>query len=231
MQIGTENGFVLSYEISAHPTDTRTLLPHLQSFLTHYGRSPTQVIADKGYGSYENYRELENRNIQALIKYPHRDQEQKKRSKRYRYRSWRFSYDEQHDQLQCPEGKRLSFLHEAKRTNYDKSAQETVRIYQCDSCHQCPQRKQCTDRPFRRVELNPDRLRLYRKARDRLKTEEGWQLYRARGMEVETVFGQIKGNIGYRRFLTWGQQNTSCEWGLHMIGYNCRRLAARLSCG
>lgn len=231
VQIGTEHGYVLSYGLFSNPTDTRTLQPHLESFKENNGSYPAHVIADKGYGSYENYRELEQRQIEALIKYPHWDQEKKKRSKKYRYRPWRFQYDETRDELWCPEQKRLSFIFERNRQNYSKTEYQRVRVYECESCDQCPSREACTRRAFRRVELNPDRIRLYRKARDRIRTEEGWIKYRKRGAEVETVFGQIKGNLGYRRFNTWGHQSVANEWGLHMIGYNLRRLATQIAGG
>ena len=82
IQVGTENGFVTSYGVYPNPTDTRTLIPHLDEFRNNYGHSPERVIADKGYGSLENYQELEDRQIEAYIKYPYWDQEKKKRSKK-----------------------------------------------------------------------------------------------------------------------------------------------------
>ena len=225
VQVGTENGFVVSYQLYPNPTDTRTLQPHLERFQKDYGHLPASVIADKGYGSYENYRDLESCDVKALIKYPHWELEKKKRSKKYRFRTWQFVYDEQRDELTCPEGKRLTFVKQRRRWNWSKSERLSSRSYQCSDCLQCPHQTLCTTREYRTVEINPDRIRLYRKARDRLKTQEGWQLYRRRGAEVETVFGQIKGNQGFRRFITWGMQTTSCEWGIPMIGYNLKNIA------
>jgi len=44
-------------------------------------------------------------------------------------------------------------------------------------------------------------------------------------VEAGTVFGQIKGNQQYRRFLLRGREKVACEWGLLVLGYNIRRLA------
>lgn len=227
VQVGTENGFVVSYQLYPNPTDTLTLMPHLERFKKSYGRLPLSIIADKGYGSYENYRDLENYEVESLIKYPHWELEKKKRSKKYRYRTWQFAYDEDRDELTCPEGHRLTFVKEKRRWNWSRSEKLISRIYRCNDCPQCRYQALCTNREYRTVEINPDRIRLYRKARDRLKTQEGWDLYRRRGPEVETVFGQIKGNQRFRRFNTWGKQTTSCEWGLHMIGYNLKNIARK----
>ncbi len=225
VQVGTENGFVVSYQLYSNPTDTRTLLPHLEKYKKSYGRLPESVIADKGYGSYENYRDLECCDVVSLIKYPHWELEKKKRSKKYRFRTWQFAYDEERDELTCPEGQRLTFVKESYRCNWSKSEKLSTRLYRCSDCPQCPHQKSCTKREYRTIEINPERIRLYRKARDRLKTQEGRDLYRRRGTEVETVFGQIKGNQGFRRFTTWGKQVTGCEWGIHMIGYNLKNIA------
>jgi len=55
VQVGTENGFVVSYAIYPNPTDSRTLLSHVDAFEKAYGRNPENLVADKGYGSYKNY--------------------------------------------------------------------------------------------------------------------------------------------------------------------------------
>lgn len=223
IQVGTENGFVVTFGVYPNPTDTRTLIPQLEKYKTQYNQYPENIVADKGYGSLENYTELESKEIEAYIKYPHWELEKKKRSKKYKYRSWKFEYDETKNELICPEKKVLRFIHGRTRIK-GNGRQETFGVYQCSDCDQCSERESCTSCEFRSVEFNKDRWRLYNKARERLKTENGWQLYRKRGPEVETVFGEIKGNRGFRRFQSFGTQNINCEWGIHMISYNIKGL-------
>ena len=69
VQIGTEDGFALGYDIFPNPADTRTLKPHLMRQKKRLGARPQTVTADAGYGSEENYRYLENRGIRAAVKY------------------------------------------------------------------------------------------------------------------------------------------------------------------
>jgi hypothetical protein len=57
-----------------------------------------------------------------------------------------------------------------------------------------------------------------------LSSKEGIELRKRRCHEVETVFGQIKGNMGFRRFRTTGNKGVSTEWGLLMMGYNMKNL-------
>jgi hypothetical protein len=69
VQRGTENGFVVGYDLFPKATDTRTLKPHVKEQKRRLGSKPKTVIADAGYGSEENYQYLENRGTVAVIKY------------------------------------------------------------------------------------------------------------------------------------------------------------------
>jgi hypothetical protein len=43
---------------------------------------------------------------------------------------------------------------------------------------------------------------------------------------VETVFGHIKHNQGFRRFHLRGRDKVNTEWGLMSIAHNMQKLAA-----
>src|SRR5699024_3612572 len=75
LQIATENQFVIAYNIFPNPTDTRTLLPFIESMPT----LPKIVVADAGYGSQENLETLDNLGIDHLIIYNMFDKEQTKK--------------------------------------------------------------------------------------------------------------------------------------------------------
>ncbi len=224
IQVGTEAGYVTTYGVYPNPTDTKTLQPVLEQFHRDYSKYPENLIADKGYGSIENYAECEQKSIDAYIKYQHWEVEKKKRSKKYRYRWWKFKYDERKDLFICPEGRELTFENNKTRVRYD-GTREHLQVYSSSDCESCHAHDQCTKARNRKIEFNRKRHELQQKARDRLTTEAGWQLYRKRGAEVETVFGQVKGNWGFRRFNGWGKSNADCEWGLLMMAYNLKNVA------
>jgi len=77
LQIATENQFVLHYDVFSNPTDTKTLLP----FLETYPHDVNTVVADAGYGSEENLLRLDENEVKHLIKYAMFDKEQKKNTK------------------------------------------------------------------------------------------------------------------------------------------------------
>ena len=55
LQIATNSQFVLSYNVYQNPTDTRTMIPFLNSIQETYGHLPEYIVADAGYGSEPNY--------------------------------------------------------------------------------------------------------------------------------------------------------------------------------
>ena len=63
IQVGTENNFVIGYDVFPNPTDTRTFIPHLENVQKRLGCKFKSAIADAGYGSEENYDYLEENGI------------------------------------------------------------------------------------------------------------------------------------------------------------------------
>ena len=59
---------------------------------------------------------------------------------------------------------------------------------------------------------------------EKLRSEEGKQIYRLRKSTVEPVFGIIKEVLGFRQFLLRGTEKVSLEWDLVCTAYNMKRL-------
>lgn len=63
-------------------------------------------------------------------------------------------------------------------------------------------------------------------AASNLRSEEGLRLRAQRGVDVEPVFGRIKNNWGFRRFLLRGLEKVRIEWGLLSVALNLAKMAA-----
>lgn len=55
VQIGVINWYVSSVYVSSDTNDVKTLIQLTESYKNEYGCYPKVMIADAGYGSYENY--------------------------------------------------------------------------------------------------------------------------------------------------------------------------------
>jgi transposase len=229
VQIGTESGFVVGYDIFPNPNDTKTLKPHLKRQLKRLGVKPKAVIADAGYGSEENYAYLENRGTVAVIKYNtyHAEKSWKRKPDIFKAENW--NYDESGKYYTCPKGRKLTLRRTGKRTT-ESGYPTIIGEYECESCAYCRLKKQCVKSGKNRCVSRNDRLvRLRRKARRVLEDERYAELRKQRSVEVETVFGQInrtkvRSNQGYRRFLLRGTEKVSAEWGLLVLGYNFKQI-------
>ncbi len=59
---------------------------------------------------------------------------------------------------------------------------------------------------------------------ERLATEAGAAAYAKRKTTVETVFGNVKANLGFRRFSRRGLTATSSEWRLVCTVHNLLKI-------
>jgi len=225
VQIGSENGFVTGYDIFPNPADVKTLKPHLRRQKRRLGVKPKILIADAGYGSEENYRYLENRRTVAVVKYSNyrKEESRKWQENIWETENWEFNKKEKY--YLCPNGRKLTLRESNKKKANRSGYLIKADRYECESCKYCRLKKQCgTAKGNRSIERNEQWFRLKKKARRTLQDERYVELRKQRSVEVETVFGQIKGNQGYRRFLLRGTAKVSTEWGLLVLGYNLKQV-------
>jgi transposase len=226
VQIGTENRFVLNYSIHHNTNDTQTLIGHMEKLKSSLGLMPGNLVADAGYGSEENYRYLDENCIGKYVKYNYFGAEQKRSFKKRIFDVANLPYDKSNDTYTCPNGKKIVFHH---KENYKTLTGyiSDCRIYECEDCTGCALREGCHKSVHnRRIKIRPV-LNAYRQeVKELLTSVEGKKLRSRRGIEVETVFAQIKQNMGFRRFLLRGTDKVKVEWGLLCIAYNVMKVAA-----
>ena len=70
----------------------------------------------------------------------------------------------------------------------------------------------------------PDSVEVRQAMVERLATEHGAAAYAKRKTTVETVFGNIKANLGFRRFSNRGLDATSSEWRLVCTVHNLLKI-------
>jgi len=220
VQMGTEGQFIVGYSIHQKPTDTSCLIPHLKAVKKRLGRLPTTIVADAGYGSEENYAFLERRRIRAFVKDNMFRREKEKAFAKQIYRKENMIYDEERDRFSCPAGRHLSFHHE-EHPKTDNGYRSEIRVYQGHRCGTCEHRSACCSGDGnRRVRVNRNLDRLRAAARKRLESPEGLRHRSQRPVDVESVWGQIKQNRGFRRFMLRGIEKVQAEWGLVALAHN-----------
>jgi transposase len=231
VQIGTEDQFIVFYSIHQRPTDTRCLIPHLEKLASTSLPMPKTIIADAGYGSEENYvyalgDEKEPR-FDFLIPYGTYEQEQTRKYQEDIRHAKNWTYLEQDDCFICPNGRKVLFKKYQTKKN-QSGYEQSFKIYECEDCTDCPLKAKCTKaKGNRQVHWNTVFEEMKAKAKTALECEEKAAIYARRKVEVESVFGHIKGNRLFRRFSLRGLDKVHVEFGIVALAHNILKVAGK----
>lgn len=227
VQISTSNQCIVNYTIHSNPTDTRTLKSHLEQFEKSYGVNPTSITADAGYGSEENYDILEKREIKPFVKYNMFDKQQHQATQdKSPFSADKLYYQQESDSYICPMGQQMNYIGSTiKRTS--TGFEQNIKKYQAQNCTNCPLNGKChKSKGNRTIEVNENLNRQRLRAFTLLNSEEGIEKRKKRCCDVEPVFGNIKNNHKFKRFMLRGKDKVEIEWGLLAIAQNIRKKAA-----
>lgn len=134
------------------------------------GVKPSAVVEDAGYGCEEVYVGLEERQIEAVVKYPGYDAETTRRPVKegqYDRLAFRLSPDE--SSLVCPAGHMMRVIR--KEEAYTRSGfRSDSTVMTCDHCDGCPFKEKCILTKSKRGEIHRKlgNIREERKAKARL---------------------------------------------------------------
>jgi len=185
----TSGQFILGYSLHQNPGNTTTLESHLNILETNLGFLPTELCADAGYGSEENYQLLEEKQLQAYVKYNYFHKEQSKKWREDPFRVQNLYYNQQQDCYYCPMGQTMRKVKEGQRKTANGFVQH-LSYYQAQNCRGCPLRSRCHKGKGNRILEVNHRLNQYRAlARQRLTSEQGLKHRSQRPQDVEAVFG------------------------------------------
>ena len=230
VQMATENQFILSYSIHQNPTDTRCFIPHMDKLAASRLPVPKVVIADAGYGNETNYlyaQEGEDgqARFEFLIPFNTYLQEQKRSFKKDIKHVQNWTYIEEEDRFICPNERSVEFKRYSKRTDKYGYTRD-FKIYECEDCSDCPLKELCTKaKGNRQVHYNPVYEELKAKAKKALEDEQLQAIYALRKIEVESVFGHLKGNRSFRRFSLRGMKKVHIEFGIVAMAHNLLKVA------
>ena len=122
-------------------------------------------------------------------------------------------------------GQAMNLIGISKRTTKTGYIQQ-VKHYQSQNCQGCPLRGLCHKAKDNRIiERNFNLMRLKKKAKENLTSEIGIAHRKRRCWEVEAVFGNIKQNMNFKRFMLRGLGKVSVEANLIALAHNLKKFA------
>lgn len=218
----SEDQFITGISIHQNPNDGTCFKEHLEKLIF----TPQTITADSIFGTEENYQLLDGKEIESYLKYPTFHREQTRKYKNNVFLKENFPYDADTDTYLCPASKTLTYRNTRKDTHKKTGFVSHSRIYEAEDCSGCPLREACTrsKENNRTIAVNAQ-LDIYKKlASKNLHSEKGIALRKRRGQEIESCFGDIKHNMGFRRFHLRGLKKVKTEITIVSIAHNLRKL-------
>ena len=114
IQHGVDSEYITWIDISPHPTDTRTLIPFLKDMENHLGFKYSEVVADAGYESEENYLFIEKNGQTAYIKPQNYEISKTRKYKKDISRRENMEYHADRDSYICLNGRELTVTNECR---------------------------------------------------------------------------------------------------------------------
>ena len=218
--------------VSEHPTDTLTLIPLLKEMEKELPFKYSEIVADAGYESEENYAYLERNGQRAFIKPANYEISKTRKYREDPGRRENMAYDADRDCYLCRDGRELA----VKKTKTEKTRSgycRTVTIYECKDCRNCPYKTQCirgnnSKTPMEdrnKVIYVSKAMKQYQAAcLERITSDYGTMLRMNRSIQAEGSFAVIKEDMGFRQYLYRGKKSVLAQSILTAIAHNINRL-------
>lgn len=237
IQIAAHSEYILGVGVFQTPTDTRTLIPFLRELESLHGRKFQHIVADAGYDGEENLSWLKEHGYLSCIKPNIYEKEKTRKWRSDIGRAQNMHYDEERDTFTCANGKQLTFEGIRKQKTGNGYVRES-RVYGAESCEDCPHRLACQKLWKGEVPKHPKKIYissnyndLRKENRERFLSGHGTTLRVNRSIQVEGIFGVVKEDYGFRRFLHRGKEKVKKELLVLSMGFNLQKLHNRNMAG
>lgn len=218
-QLLVAKGIICSYYVSQSRNDYSDFIPVLKAFHDNFDIYPKRVCADAGYGSLDNYRFLNENEIENYVK----------------HKSFEGNVSGSNpDRYYLNEDGTITCLNNLTGNKVDipnrhpKSANAT--FYKIDGCNDCPFRLYCKrymnykDEDYKIFEVQEEITFYKQEAFNNLLTPKGIEMRVNRSSQVEGAFGVIKEDMNYTRLRRTSMDKVDTEFMLTYLGYDLRKL-------
>jgi transposase len=217
-QIITEEQIILTTTISNSSEDSNELIPTLEKLKNKLNIFPKKILADKWYWNEENYKYLEDKEILWYIPHPENNW---KSLEDYKYYKEKDIYEDKEWNIFKFKQYMWKLDWTWKRWRPRKENQELQKEEYYKAKLYVTKLKSWENK-FLYVDKNLKEI--YNRNDLRLYSEEWKEIYKKRWICVEPVFGNIKFNLWFERFLLRWFEWVQIEWNLISLAHNLKKL-------
>lgn len=210
VQITTDQaqGLIVAAGISQSAGDSKQLLPALARVKENLGRLPTQVVADGGYTSGANIKQLAAQKIDFIAPVPDPLKQLKHSGIDLAFSRAAFSYDAAVNSYACPAGTQLTYQ------GREQKGERVIFKYRAPAaaCAKCLYKPQCCPKSKLGRSLNrPEYETELIGHKTKMATAAAQAIYKQRAQTAEFPIAWLKEKIGLRRFRLRGLQKAELE--------------------
>lgn len=214
LSVDTANHVITNIQADfADKKDSRYLKSIVQNTsdrLRSFGLTVENILADTGFSSGENYKDLEEKNMKAFI--PAHGQYEGGRNG--------FTYEKEFDRWRCPNGKYLTF----RKTKADpKGNLFNHYLTRRKDCSGCPLKEKCIGKQHEcrmRITIYKD---YYDRSIQRCKSITGRRMKKLRQSTVEPVFGSLLNFYAMGKVNTRGIESAHKGMLMAAVAYNLKK--------
>ena len=224
--------YIVWADVSAHPTDTLTLIPFLRKAEEMLGYKYKNIVADAGYESEENYVFIESNGQDAYIKPANYEISKKNKYRTDIGKFVNMVYDPSRDIYTCRNGKELKSTGVRKRKSGSGYVSEST-LYTCSDCKGCPFKTQCIkgnncntpmDERSKTLCISKKKEELRKKDLERILSDHGTQFRINRSIQAEGSFAIVKEDMDFRQYSYRGKTSALAQTILIAFAYNFNKL-------
>jgi transposase len=202
--VDSKNQIILSNDVCQDRNDAHQFIPQMRNIKENITlKEDTKVAVDCAYGNGINLKFSEDEHLDMYV--PNKAQAQKLDEREESLKLDEYEYDEEKNEV-ILRGIRL------KQNSFFRRSRDGKGFF----CFKSEDGKIVKQVP----EFFKERLRMKKK----IETNEGKSIYRKRKTIVEPVIGNIKENLGFRRFYLRGLEKVKIELNLISITHNLKKI-------
>lgn len=211
---------LLAEPIVGNEPDGKALFSLVQSIIEEFQKTPSEVLADKGYSWGSNHEKFHSKNLRLTTPFP------KSVNPAGKIPNREFKYSPEEKKVTCPAG------HTTSSYSYIKASEGTQYKFPKETCDACPLKEQCTSSTeksiFGRTVFFSDYWELLQRVQAYLITPQGQQALMER-YEIERTNNELKRHHGLREPRTRGRHKLRITVKLTGIVVNLKRMVKALS--
>lgn len=227
-EVAVDNGLLVVGQTCQSNVDNARLVPLLEAAQKQQPEGVSALDADSGYYSGDTIAALIQKGLDVCIPDPHTACDLHRgqpigTTHQNTVGSVEMTYDPGADHYTCPQENVLVY-----RTTVQNKGQQ-MRVYQAQKpCTGCALRAACGNRAkskYRTLSVGVHQKTLQAHLQ-RFSEAQHVHRYRQRGHAVETVFGCLRGILGYARFMLRGKERVAAEARLFTAALQIRKIQA-----